>query len=97
MSRPASARFDWAGWRADVVDRLDRRSIGVAAAWVAVTVTLEVVRANDVGAVAHYALFKFSTVMVTLAILAVALVAVSRGNPAWVVYPAAGMAVAATC
>ena len=25
----------WAGWRADVVERLDRRSIGVVAAWVA--------------------------------------------------------------
>jgi uncharacterized protein YqgC (DUF456 family) len=42
-----------------------------------------------------HTLFNFSTVMVTLAVLAVALVAVARGISVWVAYPAAGVRVAA--
>jgi hypothetical protein len=94
MSGSASARFDGRGWLADVVERLDRRSVGVAAAWVAVTVAFNLVGPNDAGAVATYTLFKLGMVMMTLAILAVALVAVARGTSGWVAYPAAGLALA---
>ena len=78
MSRSALAPFDWPGWRTDVVDRLDRRSIGAGSAFAAVWATLSIIHLkNDVVVrVAEIALFSFSTVMVTLAVLAMALVAV---------------------
>lgn len=92
MSRSALARIDWAGWRADVVERLDRRAIGIALAFVAVCVPLSLVGPWDASAVAFQHLYRFSTVMVTLAVLAVALVTVARGISAWVAYPAAAFA-----
>jgi hypothetical protein len=95
MSRSALAQFDWRGWRADVVERFDRRSIGAVFAWVAVTAALTVVGPFDASAVAWRALYWFSTLMAILAILAVALVAVARGISPWVAYPAAGLAAVA--
>ena len=92
MSRPASARFDWRGWRADVVERLDRRSIVAALAWVAILTALTLL-GQSASFAALRTLLNFSTVMVTLAVLAVALVAVARGISPWVAYPAAGLAV----
>lgn len=94
MSRSASAQFDWPGWRVDVVERLDRRSIGVASAWVAASMALQLVGPNDAGGVALHALFIVSLLMLTLAVLAVALVAVARGVSVWVAYPAAALATA---
>ena len=91
MSRSALARFDWRGWRADVVERLDRRSIGAALAWVAIFTALTLLGQSATFA-ALRTLLNFSTVMVTLAVLAVALVAVARGISPWVAYPAAGFA-----
>jgi len=88
----ASARFDWRGWRADVVERLDRRSIGAALAWVAILTALTLL-GQSASFAAVRTLLNFSTVMVTLAVLAVALVAVARGISPWVAYPAAGFAV----
>jgi hypothetical protein len=94
MSRSALAQFDWRGWRADVVERLDRRSIGAGSAYVAVNVAMTFVGfPGDASAVALRALLIFSTVMMILAVLAVALVAVARGISVWVAYPAAGFAV----
>jgi len=92
MSRSALAQFDWRGWRADVVERLDRRSIVAALAYVALAVALTSVGPADAGAVARRALLNFSTVMMILAVMAVALVAVARGISVWVAYPAAGFA-----
>ena len=94
MSSAASARFDGPGWRADVVERLDRRSIGGVAAWLAVSMGLQLVGPNDAGGVALHALFMVSMLMLTLAVLAVALVAVARGVSVWVAYPAAALATA---
>lgn len=92
MSSLTSARFDAAGWRADVVARLDRRSIGVVAAWVALSMALQLVGPNEAGRVASHALFIVSMLSLTLVALAVALVAVARGISAWVAYPAAALA-----
>ena len=98
MSRPALAQFDWPGWRADVFERLDRRSIVAAsaftAAWMAMEVVADIISGGDHGAFALtvYALSNFVIVMVTLAVLAAALVAVARGVSVWVAYPAAGFA-----
>jgi len=91
MSRPA---FDWPGWRAAVVERLDRRSIGAGSAYAAVVTAVTFVGPwpKSVAFALHLLLFDFSTLMVTLAVLAVALVAVARGISAWVAYPAAGFA-----
>ena len=98
MSRLALTRFDWRGWRADVGERLDRRSIGAGAAWVAFTMILPVLAGtfND-NTVAVKALFGLSSVMAILVVLAVALVAVARGISAWVAYPTAGFAAVAIC
>jgi hypothetical protein len=95
MSRSASAKVDRSGWWADVVERLDRRSMGVASAFVAVSLALKLAGPGDATAVVLHTVFKFSTVMMTLAVLAVALVAVARGHSVWVAYPAAGLAVLA--
>ena len=99
MSRSALAQFDWPGWRADVVERLDRRWIGAGSAYAAVFTAVPFVGPGNAGhelaAFVFYTLFNFSTVMVTMAVLAVALVAVARGISVWVAYPAAGFAVAA--
>jgi len=96
MSRSALARFDWPGWRADVVERLDLRSIGVGSAWAAALTAESLMGPPDGRAwevvVALRTLSNFSTVMVTLTVLAVALVAVARGTSGWVAYPAAGFA-----
>ena len=43
----------------------------------------------------YFTLFNFSMVLLTMAVLAVALVAVARGISVWVAYPAAGFAVVA--
>jgi len=93
MSRSPS-RFDWHGWRADVVERLDRRSIGLGVAWVAVTMVFTLMNPGGDSPGAS-ALFRLSSVMATLVVLAVALVAVARGISAWVAYPAAGFAAVA--
>jgi hypothetical protein len=101
MSRSALARFDWPGWRADVVERLDRRSVSAGLAYAAALAVL--INANgsmddwrdEVVNDALQALFCFSMVMVTLAAMAVALVAVARGISVWVAYPAAGIAAVA--
>lgn len=98
MSRSPSARFDWPAWRADVVERLDRRSLGAGLAYALLATALSFVGpGNDhqLAAFIFYSLFNFSTVLVTLAVLAVALVAVARGASIWVAYPAAGSAIAA--
>jgi hypothetical protein len=98
MSRPALPHFDGRGWRADVVERLDRRWIGAALAYAAAFTIAPLVGDNaghERAAFIFYTLFGFSTVMVTLAVVAVALVAVARGIPFWVAYPAAGVTVAA--
>jgi len=101
MSRSALARFDWPGWRADVVERLDRRSIVAgsvfAVAWMALELVVDIMVSakHTAFGLTIYALSNFGTVMVTLALLAVALVAVARGVSAWVAYPAAGIAAAA--
>jgi hypothetical protein len=98
MSHSALAQFDWRGWRADVVQRLDRRSIGAGLAYAAIWTSLTFVGPStdhDLAAFVFYSLFNFSTVMVTVAVLAVALVAVGRGISVWVAYPAAGFAAAA--
>lgn len=98
MSGSALAPFDWRGWRGDVVERLDRRWIGVASAYAAVLTVVIVVGDNaghELAAFIFYTLFSFSTVMLTLAVLAVTLVAVARGISVWVAYPAAGFAIAA--
>jgi len=92
MSRSALERFDWRGWRADVVERLDRRSIGATLAWLAILTALTLF-GQSASFAAMRTLLNFSTVMVTLAVLAVALVAVARGISPWVAYPAAGLAV----
>jgi hypothetical protein len=92
MSSAAPARFDGPGWRADVVERLDRRSLGGVAVWVAVSMVLQLLGPNNAGGVALHALFIVSMLMLTLAVLAVALVAVARGVSAWVAYPAAALA-----
>jgi hypothetical protein len=98
MSRSALAQFDWRGWRADVVERLDRRWIGAALAYAA-TFTAAIVAGDNEGheraAFIFYTLFHFSTVLVGIAVLAVALVAVARGVSVWLAYPAAGIVVAA--
>ena len=99
MSRSALAQFDWCGWRADIVERLDRRWIGAALAYAAVLSAVLVVGDNaghELAAFVFYTLFSFSTVMVTVAVLAVALVAVARGISVWVAYSAAAFAVAAS-
>ena len=70
MSSAASARFDGRGWRADVVERLDRRSIGGVAAWVAVSMVLQLLGPNNAGGVALHALFMVSMLMLTLAVTA---------------------------
>lgn len=98
MSGSALAQFDWRAWRADVVARLDRRWIGAASAYAAVLSAVIVVGDNaghELAAFIFYTLFSFSTVMLTLAVLAVALVAVARGISVWVAYPAAGIVIAA--
>ncbi len=98
MSHSASAPLDWPGWRADIVERLDRRWIGAGSAYAAVFTGVPIVGPgsdHQFAALVFYTLFNFSTVMVTLAVLAVALVAVARGIPVWLAYPAAGFAVAA--
>ena len=46
MSRSALAQFDWRGWRADVVERLDRRWIGAALAYAAVLTAVILVGDN---------------------------------------------------
>ena len=92
MSRSALAQFDWRGWRADVVERLDWRWIGAGLAWVAIASVMILLGPDDASVVASYTLFKFSVVMATLVVLAVALVAVARGISVWVAYPAAGLA-----
>jgi len=94
MSRASSAPFDWACWRAEVVERLDRRSIGVLSAWVALSMGLQLAGPGDADGVARHALFKVSLLLLTLAVCAVALVAVARGISAWVVYPATALATA---
>jgi hypothetical protein len=91
MSPGPSTRFDWHGWSADVVERLDRRSIGIGVAWVVVTMVFTLmapVTDRPVGST----LFRLGIVMATLVVLAVALVAVARGISAWVAYPLAGFA-----
>ena len=99
MSRPGLSQFDWRGWRADVVERLDRRWIGAGSAYAAVATALQFVgpgaAGHELAAFVFSTLFNFSTVLVTMAVLAVALVAVARGISVWVAYPAAGFAVAA--
>ena len=95
MSPSAATRFDWAGWRADVAERIDRRAVGVALAWVALSMALNVAGPNDAGAVALHVLFKLGTVMAIFVVLAVALVAVARGTSVWVAYPCAALASAA--
>jgi hypothetical protein len=99
VSRSALAQFDWPGWRADVVERLDWRWIGAGSAYAAVFTAVPFVgpgtAGHELAAFVFYTLFNFSTVMVTMAVLAVALVAVARGISVWVAYPAAGFAVAA--
>jgi hypothetical protein len=64
-------------------------------AWVAVSVALSVGSPVDVGAVSRKALFDFGTVMMILAVLAVALVAVARAISPWLAYPASGFAAVA--
>jgi hypothetical protein len=97
MSRSELAQFDWPGWRADVVERLDRRWIGAGSAYAAVFTAMPFVgpgtEGHELAAFVFYTLFNFSTVLVTMAVLAVALVAVARGISVWVAYPAAGFAV----
>ncbi|HUG22778.1 hypothetical protein [Piscinibacter sp.] len=98
MSRSTLAPLDWRRWRADVVARLDRRWICAASAYAAVLTAVIVVGDNsghELAAFIFYTLFSFSTVLLTLAVLAVALVAVARGISVWVAYPAAGFAIAA--
>jgi hypothetical protein len=98
MSRSTLAPVDWRRWRADVVARLDRRWIGAASAYAAVLTAVIVVGDNaghELAAFIFYTLFSFSTVLLSLAVLAVAMVAVARGISVWVAYPAAGVAVAA--
>jgi hypothetical protein len=99
MSRPGLSQFDWRGWRTDVVERLDRRWIGAGSAYAAVATALPFVgpgaAGHELAAFVFFMLFNFSTVLVTMAVLAVALVAVARGTSVWVAYPAAGFAVAA--
>jgi hypothetical protein len=99
MSRSELVRFDWPGWRADVVERLDRRWIGAGSAYAAVFTAMAFVgpgtAGHELAAFVFFTLFNFSTVLVTMAVLAVALVAVARGISVWVAYPAAGFAVAA--
>jgi len=94
MSGSASARFDWPGWRADVFERVDRRSIGVGSAWATACTAGALVGPWDMDVVkfAFLALFSFSIVMMTLVVLTVALVADARGISPWVAYPAAGFA-----
>jgi len=98
MSGSALARFDWPGWRADVVQRLDRRSIGAGLAYAAALTIMVYNGTKDdwrdwIVVNVLQTLFCFSTVMVTLAVLAVALVAVARGVSPWVAYLAAGFAI----
>ena len=100
MSRSALAQFDWRGWRADVVERLDRRCdrrrVGVRGGLHCRDLRGPGTRwRHELAAFVFATLFNFSTVMVTMAVLAVALVAVARGISVWVAYPAAGLAVAA--
>ena len=79
MNRSAPAKFDWPGWRADVVERLDRRSVGAGSAYAAAITAVTFVGPwpKSVAFALHGLLFDFSTLMVTLGVLAVALVAVA--------------------
>lgn len=98
MSRSALARARWRGWRADVAARLDRRWIGAASAYATILTVVIGVGDNadhEIAALIFYTLFSFSTVMLTLAVLAVTLVAVARGVSARLAYPAAGFVIAA--
>jgi hypothetical protein len=98
MNGSALAQFDWRGWRADVVARLDRRWVGAATAYAATLTAVLVVGDNaghELAAFIFYTLFNFSIVMLTLTVLAVALVAVARGLSVWVAYPAVGFVIAA--
>jgi hypothetical protein len=98
MRHSALTSFDWRGWPADVVARLDRRWIGAATAYAAVLTAVIVVGDNgdhELAAFIFFTLFNFSIVMLTLGALAVALVAVARGLSVWVAYPAAGFVIAA--
>jgi hypothetical protein len=86
MSRASSARFDWACWRAEVVERLDRRSIGVLSAWVALSMGLQLAGPGDAESVARHAMFIVSLLLLTLAICAVALVpSPGASRPGWCV------------
>jgi len=99
VSRSALAQFDWPGWRADVVERLDRRWIGAGSAYAAVVTAMPFVgpvpAGHELAILVKFTLLNFSTVLLTMAVLAVALVAVARGISVWVAYPTAGFAVAA--
>lgn len=98
MSRSALAQFDWPGWRADVVERLDRRSIGAGLAYAAVLTAMFIGgyrRADKLPAIVFYTLFNFSSVMVIMVVLAVALVAVARGISVWLAYSTVGFAAVA--
>lgn len=98
MSGSAWAPFDWRDWRSDVIARLDRRWVGAATAYAVVLTAVLVVGDNaghERAAFIFYTLFSFCTVMLTLAVLAVALVAVARGLSVWVAYPAAGFVITA--
>jgi len=67
MSGSAIAPFDWPRWRADVLERLDRRSIAAASAFAAAWAAMSIIhiRGNDVVVrVVKIALFSFSPVMV---------------------------------
>lgn len=94
MNPLAVARFDWSGWRADVAERIDRCSITVAAALVAISSANMVFLGvpNDFATVALRTLWHASTVIATLGVLAVGMVVVTRGVSAWLAYPAAGLA-----
>lgn len=98
MSDSTLPALDAGRWRAEIAARLDRRWIGAASAYAAVLTAVIVVgdhAGHELPAFIFFTLFNFSTVLLTLAVLTVPLVAVAHGVSAWLAYPAACFAIAA--
>lgn len=90
MSR--TPRFDWHAWRSAIAERLDRRTITAALAYVAFLATLgslTAYRAMSVREVLFTFTVNFILVTMTLLVLAVAMVASHRGVSPWIAYPLA--------
>lgn len=89
MSRSlAIAHVDWRGWRLAIAERLDRRTIVVALALAAYFAVFSALNpAFKTRYLFAIIVDSFVTVMATVLMLAVAMVAVGRGTSRWVAYP----------